>query len=45
MDADALWRRFAAHLARLYAGAADPTVERGSGWLALRRLSTSTAGA
>ena len=35
MDADALWRRFAAHLARLYAGAADPTVERGSGWLAL----------
>ena len=34
MDADALWLRFAEHLARLYA-AADPTVEHGSGWLAV----------
>jgi GNAT superfamily N-acetyltransferase len=35
MDADALWRRFADHLARLYAGVANPTIERGSGWLAV----------
>lgn len=34
MDADALWHRFAAHLARLYAGL-DLTFERGPGWLAV----------
>jgi hypothetical protein len=35
MDADALWRAFAEHLARLYADGAKPTVERGSGWFAV----------
>jgi Acetyltransferase (GNAT) domain len=34
MDADALWLRFAEHLACLYA-AAGPTVEHGPGWLAV----------
>ena len=34
MDADALWLRFAEHLARLYA-AVGPTVERGLGWFAV----------
>jgi GNAT superfamily N-acetyltransferase len=35
MDPDALWRRFADHLARLYAGVAAPAVEHGPGWLAV----------
>ena len=34
MDADALWRRLADHLARLYGGA-NRTIERGTGWLAV----------
>jgi len=34
MDTDALWLRFADHLARLYAPV-GPTFERGPGWLAV----------